>query len=125
MALSVAFLTPAVPLALDARWYAATRALEGAALVWNGCRQNRLLPRLFGALLNIAARVIVFTEFDAAHQSLLLGGTARLIAQPAPFPRMRVARWSVLLLAVAVLGWMAYRIAKDPKENRPGGGVDE
>jgi hypothetical protein len=45
------------------------------------------------------------------------GGTARLIAKPVPFPRMRVALWSVLLLAVAVLGWMAYRIARDPKDN--------
>ncbi len=45
------------------------------------------------------------------------GGTARLIAQPAPFPRMRIALWSVLLLAVAVLGWMAYRVAGDSKDN--------
>jgi Protein of unknown function (DUF3999) len=45
------------------------------------------------------------------------GGTARLIANPAPFPRMRVVLWSVLLLAVAVLAWMAYRIARDPKDN--------
>jgi hypothetical protein len=45
------------------------------------------------------------------------GGTARLIAKPVPFPRMRVALWSVLLLAVLILGWMAYRIAKDPKDN--------
>jgi uncharacterized protein DUF3999 len=45
------------------------------------------------------------------------GGATRLIAKPAPFPRMRVALWSVLLLAVAVLGWMAYRIARDPKDN--------
>jgi len=45
------------------------------------------------------------------------GGTARLIAKPAPFPRMRVALWSVLLLAVAVLAWMAYRIARDTKDN--------
>jgi hypothetical protein len=47
----------------------------------------------------------------------LSGGTARLIANPAPFPRMRVVLWSVLLLAVAVLAWMAYRIARDPKDN--------
>ncbi|HEY6621583.1 MAG TPA: DUF3999 domain-containing protein [Steroidobacteraceae bacterium] len=45
------------------------------------------------------------------------GGTERLVAKPAPFPRMRVALWSVLLLAVAVLAWMAYRIAKEPKNN--------
>ena len=43
-----------------------------------------------------------------------IGGASRLIAKPAPFPRMRVALWSVLLLAVTVLSWMAYRISKDP-----------
>lgn len=45
------------------------------------------------------------------------GGAARLIAKPAPFPRMRIALWSVLLLAVALLAWMAYRIARDPQDN--------
>jgi Protein of unknown function (DUF3999) len=45
------------------------------------------------------------------------GGATRLIAKPAPFPRMRVALWSVLLLSVAVLAWMTYRIARDPKDN--------
>jgi hypothetical protein len=45
------------------------------------------------------------------------GGASRLIAKPAPFPRMRVALWSVLLLAVTALSWMAYRISKDPDDN--------
>jgi len=30
---------------------------------------------------------------------------------------MRVALWSVLLLAVGVLSWMAYRISKEPNDN--------
>jgi uncharacterized membrane protein len=55
MALGVAFLTLAVPLALNGRWSAASWALEGTALVWVGCRQHRRLPRAFGALLQIAA----------------------------------------------------------------------
>ena len=46
----------------------------------------------------------------------VLGGPARLIAKPEAFPRMRFALWSVLLLAVAILAWMAYRIARDPKD---------
>jgi Protein of unknown function (DUF3999) len=45
------------------------------------------------------------------------GGGSRLITKPAPFPRTRVALWSVLLLAVTVLSWMAYRISKDPNDN--------
>jgi uncharacterized membrane protein len=76
LALGVAFLTLAVPLALDARWNAGTWALEGAALVWVGCRQDRLLPRIFGALLNVAAGCVLATEFDitSGHVMLSLGG---------------------------------------------------
>lgn len=55
MALGVAFLTLAVPLALNGRWSAASWALEGTALIWVGCRQGRRLPRAFGALLQFAA----------------------------------------------------------------------
>jgi len=55
MALGIAFLTLAVPLALSGRWSAASWALEGAALIWVGCRQNRRLPRVFGTLLQVAA----------------------------------------------------------------------
>ena len=67
MALGVLFLTLAVPLALDGRWSAATWALEGAALVWIGCRQDRRLPRAFGALLQIAGGVIFCLDIDAPH----------------------------------------------------------
>ena len=45
------------------------------------------------------------------------GGASRLTAIPAPFPRMRVALWGALLLAVIVLSWMAYRISKEPNGN--------
>jgi uncharacterized membrane protein len=80
MALGVLFLTLAVPLALDGRWSAATWALEGAALVWIGCRQDRQLPRAFGALLQIAGGVIFCFDLDAPHgnvpilNSAFLGG---------------------------------------------------
>jgi uncharacterized membrane protein len=63
IALGIAFLTLAIPLALDARWNGATWALEGAALIWVGCRQDRLLPRAAGALLNFAAGCVAMTEF--------------------------------------------------------------
>ena len=72
IALSVAFLTLAVPLALDARWNAATWSLEGAALIWVGCRQTRLLPRLFGALLNFAAACLALSEFNMSNGYLTL-----------------------------------------------------
>ena len=83
MALSVAFLTLAVPLALDARWNAATWALEGAALIWVGCRQNRFLPRLFGALLTFAAACLALSEFKMSgdYLALPLGGYFGILVQ--------------------------------------------
>jgi uncharacterized membrane protein len=72
VALGVAFLTLAVPLALDSRWNAATWSLEGSALIWIGCRQQRRLPRAFGALLTIAAGCVVAQDFDFVQGRLLL-----------------------------------------------------
>jgi uncharacterized membrane protein len=64
IAIGVVFLTLAIPLALDARWNAAAWALEGAALIWVGCRQSRALPRNFGAVLIFASGCIVAGQFD-------------------------------------------------------------
>jgi len=55
--LAVGFATLAVPLALSARATAAVFALEGAALVWLGLRQQRWLPQVGGAGLQLAAAV--------------------------------------------------------------------
>ncbi len=54
-ALGIIFATLAVPLALDAQWTSGFWALEGAAAVWAGIRQNRFLPRLLGYLLQLAS----------------------------------------------------------------------
>lgn len=62
LALAVAFATIAIPLALDARWTAAAWALEGAALVWIGTRQNHLLPKLAGTALVLLAG-LSFVEY--------------------------------------------------------------
>lgn len=58
IALSVAFATIAVPLALDDRWTAIAWALEGSALVWIGVRQNGTLARVTGAMLAFVSGVI-------------------------------------------------------------------
>ncbi len=55
LALAVAFATIAIPLALDARWTSAAWALEGAALVWIGVRQERHLANFAGMLLMISS----------------------------------------------------------------------
>ena len=115
LALAVAFATLAIPLALDARWTAAGWALEGAALVWIGVRQQRVLARLAGALLVFAAGV---SFLDHGWKSLegppfvngnLLGGW--LIAVSALLSSRFLARvesrWQPLekILGVALCAW--------------------
>ena len=55
VALSVAFGTLAIPLAVDGSWTSAAWALEGAAVVWIGARQNRRLALLSGLGLQFLA----------------------------------------------------------------------
>ena len=55
--LALGFSTLAIPLALSARTTGCIFALEGAALVWLGLRQQRRLPRWTGLLLQICAGV--------------------------------------------------------------------
>jgi uncharacterized membrane protein len=55
LALGVVFATLAIPFALDDRWTAAAWALEGAAVVWVGIRQDARLARWFGMLLQVGA----------------------------------------------------------------------
>ncbi|MBU8976807.1 DUF2339 domain-containing protein [Lysobacter sp. MMG2] len=59
--LAVGFATLAVPLALSARATASVFALEGAALVWLGLRQQRRFPQVGGAALQVLAAV-AFTQ---------------------------------------------------------------
>ncbi|MEP6702215.1 MAG: DUF2339 domain-containing protein [Betaproteobacteria bacterium] len=61
-ALALIFGTLTIPLALDARWTSAAWAVEGAAVLWAGIRQRRLLPRAFGGLLQLGAAVAFITE---------------------------------------------------------------
>jgi uncharacterized membrane protein len=65
--LAVGFATLAVPLALSARSTACTFALEGAALVWLGLREQRRLPRISGlALQGLAALAFAWALADGA-----------------------------------------------------------
>ena len=57
LALAVVFGSLAIPLAFDGQWSSAAWALEGAAMVWVGVRQQRLWARLFALLLQIGAAV--------------------------------------------------------------------
>ncbi|MCD7097588.1 DUF2339 domain-containing protein [Stenotrophomonas sp. MMGLT7] len=63
--LAVGFATLAVPLALSARATASVFALEGAALVWLGLRQQRRLPQWAGTVLQLAAAFGFLMGVDA------------------------------------------------------------
>jgi len=65
VALGVVFFTVATPLALSGTATGVTWALEGAALVWIGARQDRAIGRIFGALLQIFAALIQVSNLDS------------------------------------------------------------
>lgn len=70
LALGVAFTTLAIPFALEGRWTAASWALEGAAIVWVGLRQNRRLAIVSGIALQLLAGVAYVWESIEGHGEL-------------------------------------------------------
>ena len=62
LALGVVFGSLAIPLALNGRWTSAAWALEGAAIVWVGVRQQRLAARVFGVALQVLAGGAFLTD---------------------------------------------------------------
>lgn len=70
IALGVVFATLAIPLAFEGRLTSAAWALEGAAIVWIGMRQNRLLARAFGMALQFAAGLAFLVDVDRGHGTL-------------------------------------------------------
>ncbi|GHC00082.1 DUF2339 domain-containing protein [Thermomonas carbonis] len=103
--LAVGFATLAVPLALSAQATACVFALEGAALCWLGLRQQRLLPQLAGAGLQLAAAVAFTIGLTAARFSP---------GEEIAVPIANAAFMGALLIAIAgfASAW-AYRAAKN------------
>jgi len=105
MALAVAFATITLPLALDARWTSAAWALEGAALVWLGTRQGRLLAKITGTGLIFfsgAGFLLYGWRHDAGPPVLngnVLGGA--LISLSALFASRRLDRAAASRFATA------------------------
>ncbi len=81
----IVFSTLAVPFAFDHLVTSAFWALEGAAMVWVGARQKRLLPRLFGSALSILAGLMFLVDpgpagTEAVLNARFLGGTLIAVA---------------------------------------------
>ncbi len=73
LALGVVFASLAIPLGLDPYWTTAAWALEGAAMVWVGVRQQRRLARLFGLLLQMGAALTFADKIFYPWDALLFG----------------------------------------------------
>ncbi|MGH8120080.1 MAG: DUF2339 domain-containing protein, partial [Gammaproteobacteria bacterium] len=78
LALGIIFASLAIPLALDGRWTAAAWAVEGGGMMWIGIHQNRLLPRLFGLLLQLGAGIAFLTVMHDPHGDLPVLNSAYL-----------------------------------------------
>ncbi len=73
LALGIVFASLAIPFAFDnQRWTAAAWSLEGAGLVWVGLRQQRLLPRLLGMGLQLAAGAAFMSMLGRSAEPRLL-----------------------------------------------------
>ena len=95
--LALGFATLAVPLALSARATACTWALEGAALVWLGLRQQRKLPRWIGYAMQGAAGLAFAYGFDIPTD---------------PTPILNGQFFSAMLIAIGggVTAWLLFRV---------------
>ena len=115
VAIGVALLTVAVPLALSAHWNVAAWALEGAALVWIGCRQGRGRARVAGATLLLACGLIAATQFDVGagqvtlplsdYAGVALLGVASIVAACTLHRHRSTLRSSERALATALFWW--------------------
>jgi uncharacterized membrane protein len=118
IALSVAFATLAIPLAFDGRLTSATWALEAAAIIWIGVRQQRMLARVFGYLLQIAAGIAFLVDVDQGYGATPVANSFAMgclfIALAGFFcsaylerNRERVREAQAFPLAAVLLGWAA------------------
>lgn len=86
LAIGVGFVTLAVPLALEAKWTAATWALEGAGAFWVGARQARWMPRAFGLLLQAAAALMVAVSLERNVAALPLANNGFMVPMLVALP---------------------------------------
>lgn len=119
VALGVIFTSLAIPFAVDNQWSATAWALEGAGILWVGVRQNRLLARIFGILLQVGAGVLYLDDPTRTADTLLFNAaffSTAMVALAGIFSAWRLnlayreeRRWenavSVLLLIWGLLWW--------------------
>ena len=100
LALAVGLVTVAIPIRLDGHWITIGWFVEAAALLWVGQRVKSELLNLFAitALILGVVRLLGFDDFDTSQ----------------PIFNMRMATF---VIAIAVLGFVAYAASKRDDEN--------
>ncbi len=127
LGLGVAFLTLAIPLALGSRLNSAAWALEGASLVWVGCRQDRRAARGVGTLLILASGCLLVREAQFPGHWLLplsLIPSVLLVSVAGLFAMRNLDRHAALrsyelpyapfLFGVSVASWLAGGLGELP-----------
>jgi uncharacterized membrane protein len=92
LVLGVLFTTLVIPFALGASDTAGAWALEGAGMIWIGLRQNRVLARVLGIVLQVAAAFFWLTH------------------QPANEPQMFVNSGYLAGVMIALAGFFSARL---------------
>lgn len=135
--IAVGFATLSVPLALSAGATAAVFAVEGAALVWLGLRQQRRLPLWSGLALQVLAALAVFVAWDAGTprgtmvaNTLFMGTLLLAVSGLATAAAARAAGRGGLALTGLLwgLGWWLLAGGREiarhlPAAERPGGWI--
>jgi uncharacterized membrane protein len=102
LAIGVGFATLAIPLAFGAEVTAAAWAIEGAAIVWVGLRQQRWLARAFGLALQPVALITFYLGITD-------GAWERATEITRFFLNTQFIGMSLLALGAAVIGWVLRR----------------
>jgi uncharacterized membrane protein len=102
LAIGVGFATLAIPLAFGAEITAAAWAIEGAAIVWVGLRQQRWLARAFGLALQPVALITFYLGITD-------GAWERATEITRFFLNTQFIGMLLIALGAAVIGWVLRR----------------
>jgi uncharacterized membrane protein len=102
LAIGVGFATLAIPLAFGAEVTAAAWAIEGAAIVWVGLRQQRWLARAFGLALQPVALITFYLGISD-------GAWERASEITRFFLNTQFIGMLLIALGAAVIGWVLRR----------------
>ena len=116
-ALAVTFLAIAVPFGLNANFTSTTWALQGAVLVWFGCRHQQMIYRYGGLLLQVLAALAFLVFLDS--EELLGGDQSGLALYPndtLPIVNVYFVGFAALAAAGFVSAWLYRERKRDETE---------